>query len=96
VLLLFTILALWSAYKVLQRHTRIYKGAGYAVVMSIVWAAIHSISDFNLQIPANALTFVVVLSLAFSCRGLRGGGGGAVEGPAPGSARSAMVGKSRK
>jgi len=77
VLVAFVSLALWSAYK-LQSHRRtaLYKGAGFAVTMTIIWAAIHSATDFNLQIPANALTFVVILALAFICRGLRGRGVG--------------------
>ena len=65
-------LALWSAYQV-QRHRRtaLYKGAGFTVTMTILWAAIHSSTDFNLQIPANALTFVTILALAFISRGLK-------------------------
>jgi hypothetical protein len=38
--------------------------------MTLVWAALHSLADFNLQIPANALTFVTLVALAFSCRAL--------------------------
>ncbi|MFQ5926344.1 MAG: O-antigen ligase family protein [Terriglobia bacterium] len=34
---------------------------------SLVAILCHSLADFNLQIPANALVFVVVLGLAFSC-----------------------------
>ena len=65
-------LALWSAWKVQRfRHTALYRGAGFAVTMTIVWAAIHSTTDFNLQIPANSLTFVIILALAFVCRGLK-------------------------
>jgi len=64
-------LALGSAWRVQgERHTPLYKGAAFAVTMSIVWAALHSAADFNLQIPANALTFVTLLALAFVCRGL--------------------------
>jgi O-antigen ligase len=71
VLIAFAMLALYSAYLVQrQRRTALYKGAGFAVIMTIAWAAIHSTTDFNLQIPANALTFVVILSMAFVCREL--------------------------
>ncbi len=77
VLVAFVSLALWSAYKLQsQRRTALYKGAGFAVTMTIIWATIHSATDFNLQIPANALTFVVILALAFICRGLKARGGG--------------------
>ena len=64
-------LALYSAYWVQrQRQTPLYRGAGFAVTMTVLWAAIHSSTDFNLQMPANALTFVTILALAFSCRTL--------------------------
>ena len=68
----FVALAFWSAYRVqCDRRTPLYKGAAFAVTMTIVWAAIHSTSDFNLQIPANALTFITILALAFISRGLK-------------------------
>jgi uncharacterized membrane protein len=67
----FVALALWNAYRVQrERHTALYKGAGFAVTMTILWAAIHSTTDFNLQMPANALTFVTILALAYSSRAL--------------------------
>lgn len=68
-------LALWSAFRVQRlRQTALYRGTGFAVTMTVVWAALHSTTDFNLQIPANALTFVTILALAFVCRGLPGPG----------------------
>ena len=74
-LIAFVALALRCAYLVQrQRQTPLYKGAGFAVTMTILWAAIHSSTDFNLQIPANALTFVTILAVAFICRGLPGSG----------------------
>ena len=70
-LIAFVGLALRSAYRVQRvRQTPLYKGAAFAVTMTIVWAAIHSLTDFNLQMPANALTFVTILAMAFICRGL--------------------------
>lgn len=70
---LFVYLALYSAYRV-QRHraTPIYRGAAFAVVVAVCWVALHSLADFNMQIPANALTFVTILALAFVSRGLPG------------------------
>ncbi|MEM1154584.1 MAG: O-antigen ligase family protein, partial [Pseudomonadota bacterium] len=66
-------LALWSAWRVQRdRQTRLYRGAAFAVIMTVVWAAIHSSTDFSLQMPANALTFVTILAMAFVSRGLRG------------------------
>jgi O-antigen ligase len=76
----FVSLALWSAWRVQrERHTPLYRGAGFAVTMTVLWAAIHSTTDFSLQMPANALTFVTVLALAFICRGLPRPGGVGVD-----------------
>lgn len=70
-LTIFVVLALYSAWRVQRdRRTSLYRGAGFAVMMTIFWAAIHSTTDFNLQSPANALTFVCILALAFICRAL--------------------------
>lgn len=69
VLLVFVGLAGRQAIAVLRRRrTPLYRGAAFAVLMSIAWAALHSLADFNLQIPANALTFTSIMALAFSCR----------------------------
>jgi O-antigen ligase len=67
----FVALALWHAVQ-LQRSglTPLYQGAGFAVTMTVLWAAMHSSTDFNLQMPANALTFVTILGLAFIFRAL--------------------------
>lgn len=66
-------LALWSAWLAQRwRRSPLYRGGGFAVTMTVLWAAFHSTTDFNLQIPANALTFVTILALAFVCRGLPG------------------------
>lgn len=71
VLIVFVVLALYHAYRVQsQRHTALYKGAAFSVVMTTLWAGFHSFTDFNLQIPANALTFVTILALAYICRAL--------------------------
>ena len=40
----------------------------FAAVMAIVSLLIHSFVDFNLQIPANALMFVVMLAFCWLCR----------------------------
>lgn len=70
-LVAFVSLALWSAWRVQrERRTRLYRGAGFAVTMTVLWAAIHSTTDFSLQMPANALIFVTILALAFIGRGL--------------------------
>ena len=69
-LLAVMILAMVGSYRLLQRQSPLYVGVGFTGAMTLAWAAIHSASDFNLQIPANAFTFVVLLALIFVCRGL--------------------------
>lgn len=71
VLVAFVTFAFHSACRVQhRRHTALYRGAAFCVVMTTLWAGMHSLADFNLQIPANALTFVTILALAYVCRGL--------------------------
>jgi O-antigen ligase len=56
--------ALVTALRVLaRRHSRLYQGIAFGGAMSVVALAMHSLTDFNLQIPANALTFCVVLAM---------------------------------
>jgi O-antigen ligase len=59
----------WRAQ--VERHALIARGAGFTVVMVSVWAALHSLVDFNLQIPANVVTFVTLLALGPISRALR-------------------------
>lgn len=69
----FVALAAWSAWLVQrQRRAPLYRGAGFAVTMTVAWVLLHSSTDFNLQMPANALTFVTILALAFTCHVLPG------------------------
>lgn len=55
--------ALWVLYR---RHSSLSRGMAFAGLMAIVALGIHGTVDFNLQIPANALTFTVILALAWS------------------------------
>ncbi|MBI3525128.1 MAG: O-antigen ligase family protein [Betaproteobacteria bacterium] len=64
-------MALWRSLSVLaRRRSSLPRGIAFGVAMSIVALLIHSTVDFNLQIPANALTMVVILSLAWVCHEL--------------------------
>ena len=47
-----------------KRHSHFSKGIGFGSMMAIVALMIHSTVDFNLQIPANALMFMLVLALS--------------------------------
>ena len=60
--LLSTGLALWAMR---QREDPLMRGTAFAVGMTLFWAAMHSTVDFNLQIPAVAMTFSVFLALAW-------------------------------
>jgi O-antigen ligase len=58
----------WILGRAVQRYRKIEDGFDAAVCLgcigSIIAILVHSVADFNLYIPANALVFVVTLSLA--------------------------------
>ncbi len=57
---------LWVALKTqYERSDPLARGVGFGVTMGIVSLMIHSWVDFNLQIPANALTFTVLLAMGW-------------------------------
>ncbi|MNN82925.1 hypothetical protein D3C81_1999170 [compost metagenome] len=59
------LLALWRALQALWRRESLYcSGVGFGAAMGIIAIAIHSLTDFNLQIPANAATLVVLCAIA--------------------------------
>ena len=61
----FILLALWHALKALWRRESVYRsGVGFGAAMGIIALLIHSSTDFNLQIPANAATLVVLCAIA--------------------------------
>jgi O-antigen ligase len=63
------LLTLWHSIRAqLKRRDRLLQGMGFAASMAIVALLIHSFVDFNLQIPANAATFMVVLALGWISR----------------------------
>ncbi len=64
-LVLLVFYALWQAIAaMLQRREALMRGLGLGCTIGIIALMIHSATDFNLQIPANAALFVVVLALA--------------------------------
>lgn len=65
-MLLLSLSCLFVAIKTIYtRRSSMARGVAFGSAMGIVAIAIHSWVDFNLQIPANALTFVVVISLSW-------------------------------
>ncbi|WP_238474396.1 O-antigen ligase family protein [Pseudomonas cavernae] len=64
-LAVFILLALWHALRALWRRESVYRsGVGFGASMGIIALLIHSSTDFNLQIPANAATLVVLCAIA--------------------------------
>jgi O-antigen ligase len=64
-LLIFTLAAYYSALRAMWvRQSRFYFGIGFACVMAMTSLGIHSFVDFNLQIPSNAMYFIVIIALA--------------------------------
>ena len=53
------VLAMWS------RRSPFFRGMGFACLMGGTALLVHSFVDFNLQIPANAVYFMVVLALGY-------------------------------
>ena len=48
-----------------RRRDKLARGFAFAVIMGVSSIAMHSTVDFNLQIPANALAFMVLLAYAW-------------------------------
>ena len=48
-----------------RRRNSLMRGMAFSSTMGIIALMIHSCVDFNLQIPANSATFVVILALAW-------------------------------
>mgnify|MGYP006191148481 CR=1 FL=1 len=53
-----------------KRRSSVPWGMAFGVAMAIVGLLIHSTVDFNLQIPANALTMVVILAMGWAAHAL--------------------------
>lgn len=71
-------LTLWKCLRVLAvRKSRVPRGMAFGAAMAMVALLIQSTVDFNLQIPANALTIVTVLAMAWIAADLPGRRAGA-------------------
>jgi O-antigen ligase len=68
-LVFFVLYTFYNGTKALCLTSSTYRsGIGFACVMGMTTIGIHSISDFNLQIPANAATFTVISALGLLAR----------------------------
>ena len=62
---LFVMIALAYAVRAMAHHEALFQsGVGLGAAMGIVALLIHSWADFNLQIPANAATFITLCAIA--------------------------------
>lgn len=52
---------------ILKRNDRLRVGVCFAFLMATTELALHSLTDFNLQIPANAATYVIMMAMAGAC-----------------------------
>ncbi|GLK88095.1 O-antigen ligase family protein [Pseudomonas turukhanskensis] len=63
-LVLFVLLGLYHAQRAMWQGESTYRaGVGFGASVGIVALLIHSMADFNLQIPANAATYVVMCAI---------------------------------
>ncbi|MCP3688004.1 MAG: O-antigen ligase family protein [Gammaproteobacteria bacterium] len=63
------LMSLTAAYQALRkRRDPLSRGLGFSAMMGVLAILIHSTVDFNLQIPANAMMFILLLSFAWIAR----------------------------
>ncbi len=66
---LLVVTSFWNVLRVMAtRRSSLPRGIAFGVAMAIVALLLHSTVDFNLQIPANALTIVVILAMGWVTR----------------------------
>jgi O-antigen ligase len=70
-----------------RRRDPLARGFAFAVIMGVTSIGIHSTVDFNLQVPANALAFMVLLAFAWVALHLDRRDAGAAR-PSPGREES--------
>jgi O-antigen ligase len=70
VLAALVVLSAYRAARVAMRPRRsLYLGVAVGVLMAIVGVLLQATVDFHFQIPANAMTFVIVLALVWAAKG---------------------------
>ena len=63
-----------TALRILRdRRNEVVRAAAFAALMSITCMALHSLVDFNLQVPSNAITFSVMVALPFAAAAIPSG-----------------------
>lgn len=72
-LILLVLLAYYHALRVpFVRQRTLFKAFSFTVIMGLTATLIHATVEFNLQIPANAVMFLLVISLAWIIRFMPG------------------------
>ncbi|PTU32933.1 O-antigen ligase family protein [Stenotrophobium rhamnosiphilum] len=66
-LILAALSCLHAVLVIRKRNDRVRVGICFAFLMASTELAIHSVTDFNLQIPANAATYVIMMAMAGAC-----------------------------
>jgi O-antigen ligase len=56
----------WAVRRWRERHDPLIRGVMLGAILGVTAILIHSLTDFNLQIPANAATFAAVFALALA------------------------------
>ena len=64
-IIIWMIIALYrKGFRKLKNPSRLVRGITLGTLSGITAILVHSVSDFNLHIPANALLFIVLAALA--------------------------------
>lgn len=65
-MVLFVASSFWAAIQAQRRRrSRLLKSMGFSASMAVVWLVMSSAVDFNMHIPANALTFLTIVALGW-------------------------------
>lgn len=66
-LALFVLVSMFYAIKAMRQRQSLYRsGVGFGAAIGILALMLHSATDFNLQIPANAATYIVLCAVALA------------------------------
>lgn len=67
-LLTFAVTTLYQAIMLMKSHQNFNRGVGFGAMLAIIAMAIHGIVDFNLHIPANILTLIVLCAICWAVK----------------------------
>lgn len=67
-LLTFSLSTLYQAIALMKSRRNFYRGVGFGSMLAILAMAIHGTVDFNLHIPANQLTLIVLCAICWAVK----------------------------